>query len=106
MKLQALFALTQISYFDVAFGWRKTYDPYNPVRPDHCKYVRCRGDICPDGSVAPVPKGECCPDRTLCPANLKCKYVTCEAEYCPDGSVAPVPKAEYCPDGSVAPVPK
>jgi len=78
-----------------------TIDDNYAVLPDHCKYVRCSGELCPDGSLAPVPRGECCPDRNLCPVNLKCKYVTCEAEYCSDGSVAPVPKGECCPDRSL-----
>ena len=32
--------------------------------------VRCIVERCDDGSIAPVPEGQCCPSKRACPAQV------------------------------------
>merc|ERR1711993_213045 len=66
-----------------------------------CRTVRCGGWICPDGSRAPVPPGQCCPDPSLC--RRRCGEIACILRVCNDGSVPPTPPDQCCPDFSLCP---
>merc|ERR1712061_608337 len=86
----------------------------------------CKPEFCPNGDLAPVPEGECCPSRDLCPLQ-HCQGISCPPKKCPTGDLAPMPRDSCCPskaecnnkncsqvrcivercdDGSIAPVPE
>jgi hypothetical protein len=83
----------------VAFG---VITPIN-----NCAFTFCTMDlkVCPDGTPAPVPAGECCPSLKACkPVNPitpinNCAFTFCtmDLKVCPDGTPAPVPAGECCP---------
>jgi hypothetical protein len=57
--------------------------------------------ICPDGTPAPIPAGECCPSLKACTtiAVTDCTFSFCtlDLKICPDGTLAPIPVGECCP---------
>jgi riboflavin transporter FmnP len=64
--------------------------------------------VCPDGTAAPVPVGQCCPSLTACktkldvvtpvkPINCALAFCTMDLKICPDGTPAPVPAGACCP---------
>merc|ERR1739842_35093 len=64
-----------------------------------CSTVRCGRRFCPDGSLALIPPGQCCPDISLC--RRTCGEIACILRVCEDGSVPPTPPGECCPDLSL-----
>ena len=67
----------------------------------NCTNTFCTMDlkICPDGTPAPIPVGECCPSLKACKTNVDCTTVPCPKilMICPDGTPAPIPVGECCP---------
>merc|ERR1711936_72461 len=49
-----------------------------------CNLEACKATNCPDGSLAPILPGNCCPDTSLCPAK-NCAAIGCLVELCPNG---------------------
>ena len=66
---------------------------------------RCSDERCEDGSVAPVPPGQCCPDAFFCFDNLEaaCLDTECEPRLCPNGDLAPARPGSCCPDPGLCP---
>ena len=56
----------------------------------------CIPEFCPDGSLAPIARGECCPRSSQCEVT-DCAAVRCLVERCSDGSVARSPPGRCCP---------
>jgi len=73
----------------------------------NCDNVACTLDlkICPDGTPAPIPVGECCPSLKACKFDLNCANVACtlDLKICPDGTPAPVPVGGCCPSLDACP---
>merc|ERR1712186_226916 len=69
--------------------------------PLDCSTVRCGHWTCPDGSLAPVPPGQCCPDPSFC--RRRCGEIACILRVCDDGSIPPTPPDQCCPDFSLCP---
>ena len=46
--------------------------PYFLLKQSMCVFdqVRCIVDRCDDGSIAPVPEGQCCPSKRACPTQV------------------------------------
>ena len=40
-----------------------------------CDVDKCKTRRCPDGSSAPIPLGNCCPDTSLCPGMYNACYL-------------------------------
>jgi riboflavin transporter FmnP len=83
----------------VAYGARLPFKP-------NCANAICTMNlqICPDGSPAPVPAGECCQSMNACkPKPVKpisnCRFVMCAMviQTCSDGTPAPIPAGGCCP---------
>jgi len=80
------------------------YGAILPLRPN-CAAVFCTMDlkICPDGTRAPVPEGECCPSLKACKTGVKpinncaIAFCTMDLKICPDGTPAPIAEGECCP---------
>jgi len=68
--------------------------------------------FCPNGELAPVPEGKCCPSRDLCPLQhcqgiscppkvgypkIRCSYPSNNHQRCPTGDLAPIPRNSCCP---------
>merc|ERR1712173_6485 len=66
-----------------------------------CSTVRCAQRFCPDGSLALIPPGQCCPDPSLC--RRRCGEIACILRVCNDLSVPPTPPDQCCPDFSLCP---
>jgi len=94
-------------------SWMQHYTDSNGLSPidcccacgggikDECEGIFCTQVVCPDGSLPPIPEGECCGDMTLCPD--ECADVFCPEVACPDGSMPPVPDGECCGDLDLCP---
>jgi len=67
-----------------------------------CDVDKCKTRRCPDGSSAPIPLGNCCPDTSLCPAT-NCAAIGCLVELCPNGEMPPVPAGRCCPSALLCP---
>jgi len=67
-----------------------------------CDPEACKATNCPDGSIAPILPGNCCPDTSLCPAT-NCAAIGCLVELCPNGQMPPVPPGRCCPSALLCP---
>merc|ERR1712158_302658 len=67
-----------------------------------CDLEACKATNCPDGSIAPILPGNCCPDTSLCPAK-NCAAIGCLVELCPNGQMPPVPPGRCCPSAPLCP---
>ncbi|CAF3302057.1 unnamed protein product [Rotaria socialis] len=84
-----------------------TYGAILPFKPN-CANMFCSLDlkICPDGSLAPIPVGGCCPSLSACKTVVSpiesisdCGFSICSLILllCPDGRPAPIPTGQCCP---------
>jgi len=85
------------------------YGAILPTR-NNCLNTFCTMDlkICPDGTSAPVPVGECCPSLSACKkpvTNCRNTFCTMDLKICPDGTPAPVPVGECCQSYSACKTP-
>merc|ERR1712110_452468 len=77
-----------------------------------CDLEACKATNCPDGSIAPILPGNCCPDTSLCPGFVSkasdftatnCAAIGCLTELCPNGQIPPVPPGRCCPSALLCP---
>jgi len=77
-----------------------------------CDLEACKAKNCPDGSIAPILPGNCCPDTSLCPGfvsktsdftSTNCAAIGCLTELCPNGQIPPVPPGRCCPSALLCP---